>query len=60
MQNGLPSIPTLLPPSECHISLEITFKPLCSSQPLITEVLAFDFFFPVLYFMPNIDSMTRR
>ena len=33
-------------PSGCHISLEITFQPLCSSQPLITEVLAFDFYFP--------------
>ena len=32
-------------PSGCYISLEITFQPLWSSQPLITEVLAFDFFF---------------
>ena len=32
-------------PSVCHISLEITFQPLWSSQPLITEVLAIDFFF---------------
>ena len=44
MQKWLPSIPTLMPPSGCHISLEIAFQPLCSSQPLITEVLAFDIF----------------
>ena len=25
VQNRLPSIPTLLPPSRCHISFEITF-----------------------------------
>ena len=45
MQNWLPSIPTLLSPSGCYISLEITFQPLRSSQPLITQVLAFDIFF---------------
>ena len=45
VQNWLPSIPTLLSPSGCYISLEITFQPLRSSQPLITQVLAFDFFF---------------
>ena len=45
MQNWLLSIPTLLPPSGCHISLGITFESLCSSKPLITEVLAFDIFF---------------
>ena len=45
VQNWLPSIPTLLSPSGCYISLEITFQPLRSSQPLITQVLAFDIFF---------------
>ena len=45
VKNWLPSIPTLMSPSGCYISLEITFQPLWSSQPLITEVLAFDFFF---------------
>ena len=43
MHNWLHSIPTLMPPSGCHISLEITFQPLWSSQPLVTEVLAFDY-----------------
>ena len=61
MQNWLLSIPTLLPPSGCHTSLGITFESLCSSKPLITEVLAFDiyFFFSVLHGMQDIDSMTR-
>ena len=45
MQKWLPSIPTLMPPSGCHISLEITFWPLYSSLTLVTEVPAFDIFF---------------
>ena len=55
MQNGLPSIPTLMPPFGCHISLEITFYPPCTSQPFVTEVPAFDFFFfSVLHGMQDI------
>ena len=45
VQNWLPSIPTHMPPSGCHISLEITFWPLYSSLTLVTEVPAFDIFF---------------
>ena len=45
VQTWLSSVPTLMSSSGCHISLEITFQPLWSSQPLITEGLSFDFFF---------------
>ena len=44
VQIWLPSISTLLPPSGCHMSPEITFQSPCSSQPLFSEVPAFDTF----------------
>ena len=48
--SGQPSLPTLISPPGCLTSLEITFQPLRSSQPLTTEVLAFDIFsFATLY-----------
>ena len=54
VQTWLPSVPTLMSPSGCHISLEITFWPLWRSQSLITEVLAFDFFFFLRYIVCRI------
>ena len=57
VQIWLPSVPRLLPLSGCHMSLEITFQPQFSSQPLLTECLHL-IFFPVLCGMQDFNSMT--
>ena len=60
VQIWLPSIPTLLSPSGCHMCPEIIFQMLCSLQALLTRVSAFDLFFsPVLSSMWDISFMTR-
>ena len=45
VHNWQPSVPILMSPSGCHISLESTFQPLWSSQPLSQRCLHLIFLF---------------
>ena len=45
VHNWQPSVPILMSPSGCHISLESTFQPLWSSQPLSQRCLHLIFFY---------------